>query len=391
MTNIPTISQIYTSVIADLQSQYGNTISPIGQVFLRAIAGVWSAKLRVQYLLNAKVQKNIFPDTSESEANGGTLERSGRIKLGRNPFQATAGIYRLKVTGSIGATIQASTTFRSDDSSLTPGFLFVLDSAYTLSAPIDAINVRALTAGTISKLNLNDTLTVTAPIALVNSSASVSVILTPSIDAEDLELYRQNILNSYRLEPQGGAATDYRIWASDASGVQKVYPYAKSGAIYEVNLFVEATTSASTDGRGTPSATLLTNVNTVVNFNPNTTLALNERGRKPITVIVNYLPVTPISIDININAYAGITPAIKTALFSSLKNSIDLIRPYVDAADVSINKNNTIDTNKIISSIISATPGAIFGVITLTVGGVNYSTYNFVDGNIPYLNTVTYV
>jgi uncharacterized phage protein gp47/JayE len=391
MTNIPTISQLYTSTIADLQTQYGNTISPVGQVLLRAIAGVWAAKLRVQYLLNAKVQKNIFADTAESEANGGTLERNGRIKLGRNPFQAVAGNYRLRVTGTTGATIPASITFKSDDSSLNPGYLFVLDAAYTLSAPIDSINVRALTAGTESKLNISDTLTVTAPIALVDSIASVTVINTPPLAAEDLELYRQNILNSYRLEAQGGAATDYRLWAADSNGVQKVYPYANSGAINEVNVFVEATTSASTDGKGTPSGTLLTNVEAVVNFNPNTSLALNERGRKPITVKVNYLPITPLTVNININGYVGLTTAIQTVLFTAIKSTIDAIRPFVDAADIVADKNNSIDNNKIISSILNKTPGATFGAITITISGTVYSNYIFTNGDIPSLNSITYV
>lgn len=391
MINIPTISQLYTSIINDIQTEYGNTISPVGQVFLRPIAAVWAAKLRMQYINVARLQKNIFVDAADDELKGGTLQRFGRVKLGRNPFQAVAGQYVVEVTGSIGSVIPASTTFKSDDSSLNAGYLFILDNAYTLTATTDSITLRALTTGLDAKLNITDTLTSTTPIALVESKCSVLSITVQPLAEESLEDYRQKVIDSYRLEPQGGAATDYRIWASDAQGVKRVYPYAKSGAVCEIDLFVEATLLDSTDGKGTPSGTMLTDVEAVVNFNPNTSLALNERGRRPLQVIVHYLPVTIKTIEINISGFTAITPSIETQLFDAFKTLLSNIRPYVPAADLPINKNDILDNNKIIAAIINTVPGANFGAITFTVNGVPLPTYNFNQGNIPYLNAVTYV
>lgn len=391
MINIPTLTDVYNSVISDLQAQYSNTISPVGRVFLRAVAGVWAGKLYLKYVLLGFVQKNLFVDTADTENNGGTLERFGRVKLGRNPFQATPGNYKLKVTGSIGATVPASTTFLSDDSSLSPGYLFILDAAYTLLSPIDSINVRALTAGIESKLNVLDTLTVTSPIPLVDSSFQVTVINTPPLAAEDLEDYRQKIINSYRLEAMGGAATDYRVWAADAQGVERVYPYAKSGAINEVDLYVEATIADSIDSKGTPTPTILTDVETVVNMSPDITLPTNERGRKPLTVIVNYLPVTIKTVDIEIASYIGVTPSIETQLFGAIKDMLDGIRPYVAAADLVADKNDTLDSNRIINTILNQIPGASFGAITIKINTVTVPNYLFALGNIPYLDTVTYV
>lgn len=391
MINIPTTKQIYDGVIADLQSQYSNTISPVGQVFLRAIAIVWSAKLRLQYINLARLQKNIFVDTADALSKGGTLERFGVVKLGREPFQAVAGQYNVTVTGAVGATIPASTTFKSDDSSLNAGYLFILDSAFTLTGTTDVILLRALTAGIESKLNVANTLTSTSPIALVDSSVEVVSITVPPLAAEDLETYREKIIESYRLEPQGGAATDYRIWANDAQGVQKVYPYATSGVSSSVDLYVEATLIDSTDGKGTPSGTLLTDVEAVVNFNPNTSLALNERGRRPLQVVVNYLPVSIINVDINISGFVGITVPQQTQLFNSLKAMLSNIRPYVDSADLVSEKNDIIDNNKVIATIINEFSGATFGIITIEINSVSMPTYTFVNGNIPYLNSVTYV
>lgn len=390
MRNIPTLNELYTDIISDLESQYSATISLVGKVFLRALAMVQAGKLKLFYLAIGLLQKNIFVDTADSESIGGTLERFGRIKLGRNPYPARAGVYVLKVTGSIGAVIKASTTFKSDDTSLSSGFLFVIDNDYTLVATTDYITVRALTIGAESKLALLDTLTSTSPIALVNNPVTVYSITTEPLAAEDIEAYRLAIINSYRLEAQGGAATDYRLWSADAQGVRFVYPYAKSGAVCEVDLYIEATVADSTDGKGTPSAQLLLDVEDVVDRSPDTSLDANERGRRPLQVIVHYLPVTIKTVDIVITGFTGITNDQKTLLLNAITDSVNLIRPFIDAADDLVNRNDTIDNNKIIGVITTQIPGAIFSSVTISVNGVVVSIYNFTLGNIPYLNSITY-
>jgi uncharacterized phage protein gp47/JayE len=391
MIAIPTLQQLYNGIITNLESEYGLTISVVGKVALRAVAAVQAAKLKLYYLVIGNLQKNIFVDTADSESIGGTLERFGRVKLGRNPFPAVAGVYVLQVTGTIGGVVKAGTVFKSDDSSLHPGMLYILDAEYILVSATDSITVRALTAGTASKLNAADTLTATAPIALVNSAAQVLSETTQPLDSEDLEAYRTAIINSYRLEAQGGSDTDYRLWAQDAQGVAVVYPYAKSGVDNELNLFVEATVVDSTDGKGTPSAQTLLDVEAVIEMSPDTSLDLLDRGRRPLGIfMINYLPVTIKEIDIVITGAVDFTPAIKAALLIALTDAINATRPFVAGADVLANKNDYIDLNKLIGIIVLSNPGAIFTSVAFDVDSVPLSTYTFIDGNIPYLNSVTY-
>ncbi len=392
MIAIPTLLELYTGILSDLETQYGANISLIGKVVLRAIAATQAGKIKLLYLVVGNTQKNIFVDTADSESIGGTLERFGRVKLGRNPFPAIAGEYILQVQGSIGATIKASTTFKSDDTALNPAMLFVLDNDYILVSPTDSITVRALTAGEISKLNIGDTLTATAPIAFVNSAVSVLTETVQPLAAEDLEAYRLAIINSYRLETQGGSDNDYRLWSQDAHGVRFVYPYAKSGFANEINLFVEATIADSTDGKGTPGIAILNEVESVVQLNPDSSLPILERGRKPLGVFqIHYLPVTIKTIDITITGAVGFTPEIKAALLIAITDAINLVRPFVSGADVLASKNDIIDVNKLIGIIILSNPGAIFTSVSFTVDLVSLLTYTFIDGNIPYLNSVTYV
>lgn len=391
MTVIPTYIELYNDILSDLETQMQVSIPIFGKNFLRALAAVQAGKLWLYYKAIANVQKNIFIDTAEPESIGGTLERFGRVKLNRDPFSARAGEYVVTVTGSIGAVIPAQSTFKSDDTATNAGKLFILDSAYTLVATTDSISIRALEAGNDSKLNIGDTLTATAPIALVDSIVTVSAeTIEPSAE-ENIEDYRDKALDAYRLEPQGGAATDYRLWSADAQGVKQSYPYAKTGVVNEINLFVEATIADSIDGKGTPSALLLTDVEEVVEFDPDTTRPTYERGRRPLGVIVNFLPVTVLNVDVTINGFVGLTVDIQNAIELSLIDEINLVRPFVAACDILDEKNDILDSNKIISIILNTRPGSVFGAITLNVGGVPYNSYTFINGNIPYVNSINFV
>jgi hypothetical protein len=392
MITIPTISQLYNGIISDIETEYGTSIPVFGKVFLRILAAVQAAKLKLIYLVVGGVQKNIFIDTADPESSGGTLERFGRIKLGRNPFQAVAGQYTVEVTGTIGAVIPGTiTTFKSNDDSLNPGKLFILDNDHTLVSSPDTILLRALESGIDSKLLIGDELTATAPIANVNKTATVTIETVQPLAPEEIEVYRGKGIDAYRLEPQGGSPSDFRLWSKDAQGVQQAYPFATSGVSAEVNLFIEATIADSTDGKGTPSAGLLSDVEDVVEFDPDITRPLEERGRRPLGVFqVHYLPVTPLDVDIVIDGFVGITAPIQTAIFDAIKAQLDLTRPFVAGADILEDKQDIFDVNTIISIILNVRPGSVFGTITLSVDGTPVSSYTFINGNIPYLNSISY-
>jgi len=391
MVTIPTLTQLYTRVLADIQTSYGSTVPLFGKNFLRAIAAYQAGKLKLMYLALANIQKNLGPDTADAEEQGGTLQRYGRLKLGRNPSPATAGQYQIQVTGLVGAQIKASQTFKSNDDALNPGQLFILDNTYTLVSTTDSIIVRALKPGLDSKLQIGDGLTSTSPLTNVNSDATVLAETVQPLAAEDIETYRQQTIAAYRLEPQGGAPADYRLWSQDAQGVQNSYAFAKTGFTSEVNLYVEATTADSTDGKGTPSAFLLNSVKSVVDFDPDTTKSLADRGRRPVTAIVNYLPVSPKNIDIQIQGFVGLTVDTQNAILAAMKIYLDNVRPFVAGADVLADKNDIFGINQIIAIILTVKPGSIFGTITLNVAGSPTTSFTFTNGDIPYLNSITYV
>jgi uncharacterized phage protein gp47/JayE len=383
MITIPTRQELYEGILSDLETEFPVNIPVFGKVFLRALAAVQAGKLWLYYKTTARVQKNIFVDSCDSEL----VPRWGQVKLGRNPFAATQAKYRISVTGTVGATVPALSVWKSDDSSANPGKLYIVDTAVTLATNPDLVTVRALEAGDDSALEAGDTLTVTAPIALIDATGAVYDTVTEPQAVEDIEDYRDKTLQSFRLEPQGGARGDYRLWGLDAQGVKQIYPYTSDGNPNEVDVYVEATIDDSNDGKGTPGAAILNAVTEVMELDPDVTLDISERGRRPLGVFaVNVQAIAVKDISIEIADYTGLNAEKQLAIQNALVEAVNAVRPFIDGVDIEEERNDLLDINKIIAVILKATPGASFGTITLTVAASPVSTYTFDDGEIPFLD-----
>ena len=386
---VPTYQELFDSIQNDIKTRFG-IASLVGKVVFNAFAAVHAAKLKILYLSAEFIYKNIFPDTADPYSVGGTLERFGFVKLGRLPYPATAGVYNLTITGNIGATVPAGTTWRSTEESTSPGKMFINDSAYTLSAASMEISVRALDIGVGSKLETGDKLQSNAPLMNVNDIGIVESTTTSPTEEEDIETYRQKVIESYQVEPQGGAGADYRIWASDAAGVRVVYPYVRNAAAGEIDIYTEANPADSEDGWGTPSQAILDDVLEVIEYDPNTTLPDEERGRRPLGVYsVHCIPIIINNVDVVIYdlSDSSFIPQIQDAIIDHLFN----IRPFVDNVD---NPTERYKDKLYIGDLFSIVKAIIgnsntFTNLTMSVGGTDYSVYQFKGGNIPHLNSLT--
>lgn len=380
---IPTLSELRDLILTSLSAGFDSGIDENTKAALNVLADTQAGQIKQLYLAAAEVQKNIFIDTCDEE----TLLRYGQERLGRLPFPAAAGVYVVTITGTIGATIPARTTFKSDDDSKSPGVIYILDNAYTLVSGSDTITLRCLTLGEDGKLEVGDTLTSTTPIFNVDKSAEVFSETTQPLSTETIAEYRAKILASLRLEAQGGAVGDYRIWSADAQGVQRVYPYATPAETSEIDLYVESKIADSSDGKGTPTAQTLLDVEAVVEENPDTTIDVNERGRRPINVTVNVLQVTIEEVAITITGFQNLSAQDQSDLLLAFQNALANVRPFIAGADAVSEKNDVIDTNKMIGIIITEKPGAVFASVTFTVNAVVKTSHTFSAGNIPYVNT----
>jgi len=396
MADIPTLAELQSQIENDIKSGLGITRTWVGKVMLKVLSLVQAAKLKIYYLHIAQIQKNIFVDTATSEFSGGTLERFGRVKLGRNPYPAVAGEYTLDVTGSIGGVILKGQTFKSSLGSTSPDKLYSVKSEVTLTGTTGQIEIVALEPGTGSVLQAGDELETTSPIANVDSVATVNSVDVTAIEAEDLEDYRNLVIQAFQLEPQGGAATDYRIWAADAAGIRTVYPYTKDGAIYTVQVFVEALPENSEPGQpaGYPPESMLTDVEDVIELDPDTTKDINERGRRPLQATVEVLEVVPVAVTITINDLSDKSAPVIALITSAIEDLMYTIRPYIPGAD-GTNRKDTLYISALIAAIYDVLDeGISFSNVSIEIASTTYSQYAFGDtpakyGTYPYLDTLS--
>ena len=388
MVTIPKISDLYNNIKSSIETKLNVTIPSFGKNFLRAFAQVQAGELKLFYIAVANVQKNIFVDTADSEEFGGTLERFGRIKLKRNPFPAVAGKYTVSLTGSIGGVIPIGTLWKSDDTSASPDYLFTNDAPITFASTTATTILRSLTGGIEAKLIVGNTLSLTGPIALVNTTATVTAETIVPQEKESLEEYRRKILTAFRLEPQGGSGSDYLLWSLEVQGVRNAYPYTKydlTGYSNEVNLYVE---SDDANLFYVPTTTILNNVK------DNIELPTSDRpSRKPLGVNqIYYLPVVPLNVTIQINQIVGFTYTTneQTTILNYIKSKLSEIRPFVDSINVVEDKNSVLNPYKLGEMVASAIPTKQFTSVTFTVSGVSQTNYEFVNGDIPKLTTITY-
>ena len=378
---VPTYSELYESIKADLRNKLGIT-TIVGKLVLLAFAAVQAAKLKIFYHLAEKIQENIFVDTCDDE----TLLRYGLVKLNRLPYVAVSAQYKVSVTGTTGAVIPANTTFVSVDSSTNPGQVFILETEYTLPATTGEITITAEIGGTDSALILGDVLQVTSPIANVDSFVTVTSEEVAPVNDETIAEYRIKVINAYRTEPQGGAKVDYQLWAVDAAGVRRVYPYVANNSPGDIEIFVE-----SLYDDGVPDAAMLSEVESVIEQDPDDSKPVEERGRKPLGIYsMDIKSVVLKNVDITITS---LTPSVQLAtLTNAIKNHLYNIRPFIDGGDDLNTRNDKLyeaDLYKIVRDLLQA--GESFTTLNMSVAGVEVDVYTFENGNIPKLNTITIV
>ena len=376
---IPTLQNLYDDIIAHLESALG-IVAAFQKKTVSAFAQVQAGKLYTYYLSAAKVQKNIFVDTAEPESSGGTLERFGRVKLNRNPFPATQGKYQISMSGSLGAVVPAGATLRLPSNNA----IYAVDTDTTFATNPQPVDITSVSAGEEFALEATNLIYTTSPIVDVNSEAEVVVVTEAPNDAEDLENYRALALQAYRTESQGGAAADYRIWAADVQGLRTVYPFA-GGQAGVVNVYAE-----SDDVTLLPTPAQLTELEEVINFDPDTSKALSERGRRPISAWeVNYLAVTPQNVDVAITGLDDSSASVIAALDAAISQFLLTVRPFVGGADDPNTVNDTLrlsQLNEVISAALA--PGNFFESVEMFVSGVSVTSYKFENGEVPKLNSI---
>lgn len=390
MAYIPTISDLYANIAADLKNKLNLSDDELKKV-LDVFALVLAGQLKLNYLSLSDIQNNVFPDTADSAENGGTLDRQGLIQLNRLQRPATSAVYNISVNAVIGSVLRSGLTFKSNDNSLNPAKIFILDVELITTTNPQIVEIRSIDGGIDYLLQINDLLTITEPVIGVEQIVSVSEIIEQPLAAESEADYRKAIIDSIQLEPQGGSKTDYRLWAADAQGVKNSYPYVKDGEAGTVQVFVEATESDSIDGNGTPSQAILDEVAEVIEFDPDVTRPLSERGRRPIQATIETLPILTNPVDVTIAGLMTNTVEIQNTIRENIKQYLTEVRPFVAGGDLARNKNDILYAAKIQTVVTGVIDSAnFFTDLLVNINGVQQTSYLFSKENIPYLRNLNF-
>lgn len=398
MTTTPTLSDLFSAVSADFKNRFNITSENDLKRVLTALAASNAGFLKLLYLAISDVKKNIWPDKADPESMGGTLERFGRIKLNRDPYPAIVGEYTISVYGSKGVVIPEGTQFKSADDSTHPNCLFTSTESITLvgNSNIDIVHIIANNAGTDYSLSVNDSLNTVNPITNLSSVVSVSAVVTAPSDAEDIEIYRELVLEAFRLEPNGGSPSDFVYWALDVKGIRTVYPYTTKGAAGMATIYAEATVEASSDGYGTTPQALLdalwkSDKTGVFELDPDVTQTIYNRGRRPLGLTdLTILSVTPLQVIVTITNLKDQSDDVKNSISAEVTKTLYYKRPYVPGVGDINDRNDKLYLSDIISSIQNAIEtGNTYDSVSVTVNGLGLP-FQFIDGNIPYLKSIIY-
>lgn len=396
MITAPTLTELFTAISADFKNRFSISSENDLKRVLTALATVNAGMLKLFYLAVMDVQKNVWPDLADSEEMGGTLERFGRVKLGRDPYPAIQGEYTLTITGEIGGILPIGTQFKSSSESTNPNCLFTTTESVTLSSTTGYVSVLANNSGTDYELAEDDILYTVNPITNITSKAIVYSVDTIPTDAEDMEVYRELVLQSFRLEPNGGSASDYVYWALDVDGIRTVYPFTAAGTSGVVSIYAEATVAASTDGRGTPTTALMealwkSDKTGVFELDPDTTQSIYNRGRRQIGLSdITILAITPLPVIVTITNLKTQTDAVKASISSKITDLLYYKRPFVAGVGDINDRNDTIYLSDVIVAIAEAVEaGNTYDSVEVTCNGLALP-FQFLNGDIPYLNSVVY-
>jgi len=184
--------------------------SAIG-VINRVMAGGINALYKYAEYLNDQV----WPDQAAAEYLPLHGARWGKNRLPAAPASGTAQFF-----GIDDSLIPLGTVVQRSDA-----VQYATTADGVIAAGLAAIPVKAVDAGQAGNAVLGTPLTLTSPIAGVNSLAAAQTALASGADVEGIEAWRARILARIRKPPQGGADYDYVDWALEVPGVTRAWVY----------------------------------------------------------------------------------------------------------------------------------------------------------------------
>ncbi|VWX62612.1 baseplate J/gp47 family protein [Sphingorhabdus sp. 109] len=214
--NRPTLSELIERGRADVEARLPGADSRLRHSLLDIVMRGHGGVAAGLYGYLDYISRQVLPDTADGEH----LARWASI-WGINRKSAIGASGSVTFTGTSGVTIPAGTELTRID-----GTEYKTSAAGTLASGTADIAVEAIDGGPSTNMAAAGELTLTSPIAGIQSVALVDDDgLTSGAEEEDDAALLARLLQRIQLPPDGGSVSDYERWALAFDEVTRVWVY----------------------------------------------------------------------------------------------------------------------------------------------------------------------
>ena len=392
-----TVDDVYNLLIQAFQEKFNNRLRLLPKCFIVILSKILASLFIIPYKLIGWFYLQLFPDTaSYKPVNIMGNEIRPLIKLGnqfgvKEPMsgQPWEGTIRVNVVNENMA-VNAGTQLKSDDT----GLMYITKITITTEGESILIPVYCTQAGISGNLNVGDELKFVSPLSSVEQTGIVEEITKTGTDDETEEHYRSRVINRYSTQPQGGAASDYRIWAFDVPGVLQTYPYNDEDSPGGIIIYVAGTQDIYPNR--IPGRELCIAVGEACTYDPDTGI----QTRKPLTAVLdpddnktyrNIKPVSIVYVNVYITDISGVDDADFASSFKTVLENYLLDRePYIRGLSDDNNKKNLIQTNTLIAlaNSVAVSYKAQFGSVIMQINNQTVSNYTLKKNELSALGNL---
>ena len=392
-----TIEEVQQLLIRSFEHEFNTQLRILPKSFIKILCKVFAGVFIVVYKLVGWYFLQMFPETADwKEVTILGVRLRPLVKLGVlfGVGEPLAGVqWRGIITIDVltqGSVLYSGTQLKSS----VTGKLYIVEETKTLLQQKETVSVVCTEIGTVGNLEQNDTLNFVNPYGFIKTEAVVSDVARVGLDNERESSYRNRVINRFRLQPQGGALADYRIWASEVPGVLNVYPYNDKEQPGGVLLYVSGISDVYVDR--VPDKGLLKKVGEACTYDPQT----GRATRKPLTAMLDpkndgsYSNVKPVSVavfDVVITGVSGIAPAdFAQVVKPSLQNYFLDRDLYIRGLSDDNNRTNVISKNHVITVVnqIAVSVKAIFETAEIRKDGKVAPLYTLDNGELARLGAL---
>lgn len=210
----PTLTEIIERITSDFETRITGATTLLRRAVLKIVSKVFGGAVHLLYDFLNYISDQLFASSADDENLEAIGDEFGVVRNAATKATGTA-----EASGVNGTVIPTGTEIQS----LT-GVIYETIADATIALGVADIDFEAQEAGANGNNDGGITLTLTSPIAGLNSDVTVdSDGISGGADEEVDDSYRERILARKRLPPHGGAEFDYETWAKEVSGVTRAW------------------------------------------------------------------------------------------------------------------------------------------------------------------------